>query len=252
MTDMNKTPDCDMREALVSYLYNEATPQEVSRVEDHITGCEVCKQELAAFERVRDQLQQWQLNDMPIVRVVTEPQGARRSALAALKELLTVMPAWGKAIGAVAAVLLVLAVIGTNVSVGRDGFSLRFDLARRQQPREPVASTGTQDVHFVSEGQLDQFKEGVEALVSRMITESERRHKEDLKAQLVSFESQLQNMRSADLAKIAMRIQEHHIKIRTLERDIDRREGSDLTDILFSELNTRPERPRGAARNGGE
>jgi hypothetical protein len=252
MTDMNKTPNCDMREALVSYLYNEATPEEARRVEDHMTSCQTCKQELAAFARVRDQLQQWQLEDMPIVRVVTEPQGARKSALAALKELLAVMPVWGKAIGAVAAVLLVFAVMGTNVSIGRDGIKYNADILRRSPTVEPVASDSARNVDYVSADQLEQFREGVKALVNRMIAESERQQKEDLKAQLVSLESQLQNMRSADLAKIAMRVQEHQIKLRTLERDIDRREGSDLTDILFSEMNTRPERPRPGAQSGGE
>jgi predicted anti-sigma-YlaC factor YlaD len=252
MTDMNKTPNCDMREALVSYLYNEATPEESRRVEDHLISCEACKQELEAFARVRDQLQQWQLEDMPIVRVVTEPEGARRPALAALKELLAVMPLWGKAIGAVAALLLVFAVMGTNVSIGRDGIKYSADIFRRQQTVEPVTSDIARNVDYVSAGQLNQFREGMKALVSQMITESERRQKEDLKAQLVSLESQLQNMRSADLARIALRVQEHQIKLRTLERDIDRREGSDLTDILFSELNTRPERSRSNPQSGGE
>ncbi len=250
MTD--KTPNCDMREALVSYLYNEATPEEKRRVESHIISCETCGQELAAFERVRDQLQQWQLEDMPIVRVVTGPQGARKSALAALKELLAVMPMWGKAISAVAAVLLVFAVMGTNVSIGRDGIKYSADILRRPRAAEPGPTATTGNVDYVSADQLEQFREGMKALVSRMITESEREQKEELKARLVSLESQLQNMRSADLAKIAMRVQEHQVKLRTLERDIDRREGTDLTDILFSELNTRPERPRSGAQSGGE
>jgi len=252
MTDTNKTPNCDMREALVSYLYNEATPEESRRVEVHITSCEACKQELVAFERVRDQLQRWQLEDMPIVRVVTGPQGARKSTLAALKELLTVMPVWGKAIGAVAAVLLVFAVMGTSVSIGRDGFKYSADILRRPNIDDAAPSSFTQNANYVSAGQLEQFREGMKALVSQMITESERQQKEDLKAQLVSLESQLQNMRSADLAKIALRVQEHQVKLRTLERDIDRREGTDLTDILFSELNTRPERPRSGAQSGSE
>jgi hypothetical protein len=252
MIDTNKTPNCDMREALVSYLYNEATAEETRRVEDHLVSCNACKQELTAFERVRDHLQLWQLDDMPIVRVVTEPPRARRSALDALKEMIAAMPLWGKAIGAVAAGLLVLAVMGTSVSVGRDGFSFRTDLLRRQQAEAPVRATGAQEVKYVSADQLEQFREGMKALVSQMITESERQQKDDLKVKLVGLESQLQNMRSADLAKIAMRVQEHQVKLRTLERDIDRREGSDLTDILFSELNTTHERPPSGAQNGGE
>jgi hypothetical protein len=248
MIDTNKTPDCDMREALVSYLYDEATAEETRRVEDHLASCASCKQEMAAFERVRDHLQQWQLDDMPIVRVVTEPPRARRSAFDALKELLAATPVWGKAVGAGAAGLLILAVMGTDVSVGRDGFSFRADLLRRQPAGAQVAQTGAQEVKYVSADQLEQFREGMKALVGQMIAESERQQKDDLRARLVGLESELQNMRSADLAKIALRVQEHQVKLRTLERDIDRREGVDLSDILFSELNTKPERPE----KGGE
>jgi putative zinc finger protein len=252
MTDTNKTPTCDMHEALVSYLYNEATTEEARRVEDHTAQCAACKQELTSFERVRDHLQQWQLDDMPIVRVVTEPQRARRSAIDVLKELLGVMPVWAKAMGAVAAALLVFAVMGTSVSVGKGGVSLRADILRHEPTVKDAASVGNQKVDYVSADQLEQVRASLTAIVSQMIAESERQQKDELKAQLVNLESQFQNMRSADLAKIAMRVQEHHIKLRTLERDIDRREGSDLTDILFGELNARPERPRSGAQGGGE
>jgi anti-sigma factor RsiW len=91
--------NCNMREALVSYLYSEATPEEVRRVEAHLTECGACTQELAAFKNVRGMLQQWQIDEMPVVRVVTDP---RRSALSLLKELFAATPIWAKAVGAVA------------------------------------------------------------------------------------------------------------------------------------------------------
>ena len=141
MTDTNKTTTCDMHEALVSYLYNEATAEEARRVEEHTARCAPCKQELASFERVRDHLQQWQLDDMPIVRVVTEPQQGRRSAIDVLKELFGVMPVWAKAVGAVAAALLVFAVMGTSVSIGSGGVSLRADLLRHGSTVKDAAST---------------------------------------------------------------------------------------------------------------
>lgn len=241
-----------MHEALVSYLYNEATAEESRMVEDHMSRCAACHQEFASFERVRDHLQQWQLDDMPIFRVVTEPQPARRSAVDVLKELLGIMPVWVKALGAAVAVLLVFAVMGTSVSIGKGGVSLRADLLGREPSVKDAASAVNQKVDYVSADQLEQVRASLTAIVSQMIAESERQQKDDLKAQLVSLESQFQNMRSADLAKIAMRVQEHHIKLRTLERDIDRREGSDLTDILFGELNTRRERPRSGGQSGGE
>ena len=75
MTDTTKNPNCDMREALVSYLYDEATADESRSVESHLKACAPCRQEFASFERVRGMLQQWQLDDLPVVRV--ETAGAR-------------------------------------------------------------------------------------------------------------------------------------------------------------------------------
>src|SRR6185436_20362220 len=123
MSNKQNTPNCGMHEALVSYLYNEATAEETKSVEAHLTDCAACKQELHSFERVRGMLQQWQLDDLPVVRVVAEPRSSERTMLGVLKELFTLTPVWAKALGAVAMAMLLLAVIGTDVSIGRNGGS---------------------------------------------------------------------------------------------------------------------------------
>jgi len=241
MTDTSKTPNCEMREALVSFLYNEATHEEARLVQEHLVACASCKQEIAAFERVRGMLQQWQLDDMPIVRVVAEAPSSRRSALAVLKELFTVTPIWAKALGAAAMAMLVLAVMGTSISIGRDGFSFSADIMRGKPVTQTETLAGSRNPDdFIKAADLERVRADVRTLVSQMIAESERQQKDELKAQLVSLESQLQNMHSADLAKIATRIQEHQSRLKTIERDIDRHEGSDLTDILFSEMMDKP------------
>jgi putative zinc finger protein len=241
----NKTPNCDLHEALVAYLYEESTAGERSRVEAHLAECAACKQELAGFERVRGMLQQWQLDDLPVVRIETA-KALHRSALEVLKELFTVMPLWTKVAGAVATALLVFAVLGTEVSIGRNGFSMRADVLR---------SGGQQAINAGSPEQasVEQLRAEMKTIVNTMILESERQQKEELKAQLVSFETQLQNMHSADLARLASNIQEHRNRIKTLERDIDRREGLDLTDILFSEvINGSGEKATTKAESGGD
>jgi len=62
--------------------------------------------------------------------------------LEVLKELLTVAPLWVKLIGAVAMVMLVLAVIGTDLSVGRGGVSFHADLLRHDRNAPPVSVAG--------------------------------------------------------------------------------------------------------------
>lgn len=235
MSDKQETPNCNMREALVSYLYNEATPEESGRVTAHLTECAACKQELHSFERVRGMLQQWQLDDLPVVRVVP-----RQSMLAALKELLLVTPLWAKAIGAVAMAMIVLAVIGTDISVGSGGVSFHADLLRRDRTAQPVIAAD--DRSPAPNASSEQVRTEMKSLVNQLIAERERQQRDELKAQLVSLEAQLQSTHSADLAKLATRIKEQQTRLQTVERDIDRREGLDLTDILFSEAGKPGER----------
>lgn len=240
MTDINKTSHCNMHEALVSYLYGEASAEESRMVESHLAGCSACKTEFHAFERVRGMLQQWQLDDMPITRIAVDPP--RRSALAVLKELLSVTPIWAKAVGAVAMAVLVLAVMGTEVKVGSDGFSVRADLLRRNNSAQVVSGSGSQIAGDASGANLEQVRSEVRALVNTLILESERNQRDEIKAQLASLESELQGMHEADLSKLAARIQQQQARLKTIERDIDRREGSDLSDILFSDLLSKPQK----------
>ena len=231
MNDKQKTQACDMHEALVSYLYKEASGDESRRVEAHLTECISCREELHSFQHVRDMLQQWQIDDLPVVRVVAEQSAQQRSILTVIRELMSVTPIWAKAVGAIASSLLFLAVIGTELSVGRGGVSFRADLLRRgsgAQPGDPTSGT-------LATANIERVRAEVKSFVNELIAESERQQRDELRAQLVNLESQLQNMHSADLSKLATRIQEQQARLRTIERDIDRREGLDLTDILFSD-----------------
>ena len=247
MNDKQKTSNCDMREALVAYLYDEATPEESALLNAHLTSCVTCEQELRAFERVRTTLQQWQIDDLPVLRVLADRPSRERSMLTMLKELFTVTPIWAKALGAVAMAMLLLAIIGTDVRVGSGGVSFHADMFGRGRSVEPVNANEAKK-SIGNEGGIEQVRTELRGLVNQMIADGERHQKEEIKLQLVGLESQLQNMRSADLAKLATRIQEHQQRLKTLEQDIDRREGLDLTDILFSEVS----RPSGRSTGGGD
>jgi putative zinc finger protein len=246
MNDKQKTSNCDMHEALIAYLYDEATPEESALINAHLTGCVTCEQELRAFERVRTVLQQWQIDDLPVLRVVADRSASERSMLAMLKELFSVTPVWAKALGVVAMAMLLLAIIGTDVSVGSGGVSFHADLFRNRRPVEAVNANEAKK-STLNEGSIEQVRTELRSFVNQLIVDSERHQKEEIKLQLVGLESQLQNMRSADLAKLATRIQEHQQRLKTLEQDIDRREGLDLTDILFSEVSKPTERSTGGS-----
>lgn len=219
MSYTDKTPNCNMHEAMVSYLYDEASVEERRQVEAHLVECRSCKEELEAFHRVRGMLQQWQIDDLPVVRVETT---TRRSFFEVLRELFTLMPVWAKATGAVAALMLVLAALGTEVSIGKQGFSLSADITRLNKR---------------SASDAEQIRADLRVMVNDMILASERQQKDELTMKLVALESQLQSAHQSDLVRLAASIEDQRARIKTIERDIDRREGLNLADILFSELN---------------
>ncbi|HLG15412.1 MAG TPA: zf-HC2 domain-containing protein [Blastocatellia bacterium] len=231
MTHNDENRNCGMHEALVSYLYSETNSEESRRVESHLNECAVCREEIAGFERVRGMLQQWQL-DLPPVRFVAS---VRRSALEVIRELFTVLPLWAKGLGLAATAMLVLAVMGTHISAGRGGFTISMDMLGSN----PGVVAGKD---------IEQVRAEMKAVINSMILESERRQQGELQARLARVESELQGMHSADLARLASSIQEQRARLKSLERDIDRREGLDLADILFS---TTASDERGTGSQGG-
>lgn len=210
---------CAMQEALVSYLYNEATPSEAVAVEAHLNECAACSKELQGFEAVREMLQQWRTDELPVLTIRTE-QG--RPFFALLREVLTRSPLWLKSGFAVATVALLLSVIGMSIQISRDGISVQFGLfGSKFGGTEVIQKPNTAD------GEL---KEGV----ARMIADSERQQRAELGEQLMKLEAALQGSHTSELNKLAARVREQRAKLDGLERDIDRREGLDITNLLFS------------------
>ncbi len=231
-------PTCEMHELLVAYLYSEATADETRRFETHLRDCAQCKEELNAFEHVRDALQQWQFDDLPVLRLEGTPHPAPRSFIAALRDLFTVTPLWAKAMAGVATAMLLLAILGTEIHIGSSGFALRTDLfGRAKEPAQTALNA-------------EQFRSELQAMVNDLIARSEQQQLEALKVQLVTFESQIQNLHADELARLATAIQEHRTKIKTIERDLDRRAGLDLSDILFGA--TSEDTSRRGEREGGD
>jgi hypothetical protein len=212
---IDKTPQCKMHEALMSVLYDEATPQETANVRAHLAECSSCRCEFDEFEQVRGMLRQWQLDEAPVVRLATQPP--RRSSVEILKELLG-LPVWIKSLGVAAAALLVFAASGTEVSITRDGFTLKANLFR----------AGGSDQHQPPLSQSE-----LKAMVREMIAQSAAGQKSELQAELARIESDLQTAHSSDLARLSASIKQYRARLDTLERDIDRREGLDLADILI-------------------
>jgi hypothetical protein len=56
---LNRSPYCGDPGALVSYLYNDGSPDELAAIEMHVQSCESCTSELAALGDTREVLSAW-------------------------------------------------------------------------------------------------------------------------------------------------------------------------------------------------
>jgi hypothetical protein len=115
---------CARAEDMITYLYGEATLDEAKDFEKHMQNCSACSSELVTFGEVREAVGEWrrqalgsltspafEANAARHVALAVAPV-RRRSALAALREFLTLSPAWMRAATAVAAIVFcALAVI---------------------------------------------------------------------------------------------------------------------------------------------
>ncbi|MGE3843871.1 MAG: anti-sigma factor [Vicinamibacterales bacterium] len=128
---MSELVSCQSKELLVSYLYDEATPEERRLVEAHFAECDSCRMEVSALGGVRESLAAWDAPALAThVRVVSDVAPPQRPR-----------PTWWQVGSLAAAAVIVLAaaagVANLELSYGPDGFSARTGWSR------PVAAPTT-------------------------------------------------------------------------------------------------------------
>jgi hypothetical protein len=157
---------CDRTEELVTYLYGEAAPSEAKSFRQHLTGCAICRDEMAALGGVREMVGEWRaeaLGALPSLGIDESfannaaAQTAfprKRSAIAALREFFSLSPLWLQA-GAVAAMLIFCALAALTLAraqVRWDASGFAFNtgvqehtIVKEQTVRIPAQSGFTQE-----------------------------------------------------------------------------------------------------------
>ena len=121
---------CDRQSDLMSYLYDEAPAEERAIFESHLAGCGTCRDELAGFRQVRDDLGAWQVGFAPRTEIAIS-----RSPLEIFREMIGQLPFWVRtssvAAATAAALLVVFAIAGTRLDLR--GGTISFGLPARSE-----------------------------------------------------------------------------------------------------------------------
>ena len=123
------TKNCPQAENLVAYLYGEANDVEKKTFERHLSACDLCRDELAAFGMVRESVVTWRdemLSSLvapavsqSIAPVIASSNATRkRSALAAIREFFSLSPAWLQGMTAFAGLAFLALIIFAVVQLG--------------------------------------------------------------------------------------------------------------------------------------
>ncbi len=140
---------CPRVDDLIAYLYGEAAAAEAKDFEHHMQHCASCRTELSAFKQVRGSIIEWRqqslgtlgspafgVNNARALDTTKARREPQRSALAALREFITLSPSWMRAATAAASVIIcalaVLAVAHAEFRWDGGGLSFRTGLSRER------------------------------------------------------------------------------------------------------------------------
>jgi hypothetical protein len=115
MTNIADNQICAAADELVGFLYGELTEWERRKFERHLQDCAACTVEYAAFGQLRESIVAWRDESLgrseatvPVPAAARPVVYPRPSALAAIREFLSLSPAWLKGAAVFASLLFFL------------------------------------------------------------------------------------------------------------------------------------------------
>jgi anti-sigma factor RsiW len=134
---MSEPFNCEEKELLVAYLYDEADPADRDRVDAHLAECASCREEVDGLRGVRTMLADWAPSTRALGFRLVQTDPAREPRHRPWWPL----PAWAQAAAAVLVVGVAAGLANLDISVGRDGVTLRTGW--RRQPADTQVSQAT-------------------------------------------------------------------------------------------------------------
>ena len=114
-------PSPGLRDALLAYLYDECEPEERQQVEQHVTECRRCAEELESLRSVRGTLAAWTPPDPAFgFRVIGQPESPRSWWRPLLE------PSWGLAVAAALVLVVGAAIASVEIRYDAEGLTFRM------------------------------------------------------------------------------------------------------------------------------
>lgn len=219
---------CGKKELLVAYLYKEASAAERAEFERHQAACAGCRDELQAFQGVRQQLNTWEMPFVPHIEVVTP-----RTAMDALRDFFRLVPGWLKITSglatAAAAALVVLALTGTHISFGNGGVDAKFGVREvTQVASEKPATNNVAPINSISRAEAEQ-------MIQTAVAQAQAQAQTQTRLQLASLAAKLNGAHQTELQNATLRLRKDQQKLFAVElAKLDSNQKQSLTEWLLT------------------
>jgi anti-sigma factor RsiW len=228
---MSETFNCDDKDQLVAYLYDELDGIVRRRVEDHLRACAACAAEVAGLSGVRRELAGWAPPEVVPGFALTQEARPAVSAPASPgpRWWPASVPVWAQAAAAVLVVAAGLSIANLQIRYGADGLTLTTGwlapatvagpapeqaATAASRPADPPAwqpalaaleSSLRQEIRDTRASAPPASSRRAELSAERvadLIDQSERRQKQELALRLAQFGRDLEVQRRSDLVRI--------------------------------------------------
>jgi hypothetical protein len=233
---LNRSPYCGDPGALVTYLYNDGTPDELAAIAAHVQACTACTSELAALGDTREALSTWSppqtelgftltaSDALPVVPAASATAAAVSAAVADVPWWRQASPVWMQAVAA----SMVFAA-GMAIGASRGAAPAAGGVAGAGQPALVQAAKADS----VSHGELADLEQRLRAELARLtpastaapvqtaartdddallkrvrslLTESEERQRGELALRTAQVLRDIEIQRKVDLATVQQNI----------------------------------------------
>jgi anti-sigma factor RsiW len=227
---MSQPFNCEDKELLVAYLYDEAEPADRERVDAHLAECASCREEVEGLRGVRTTLADWAPSTRALGFRLVQTDAAQEPRRRAWWPL----PAWAQAAAAVLVVGVAAGLANLDITVGSDGVTLRTGWQRLPPGAQPAQTT------MASSGPGEPWRADLAALEQRLRTDFTQQKVSapisgtaQPSAALVALDrDQLLTRMRALLAESEQRQQrELALRVAQLQRDFDGQRVADLKRI---------------------